>query len=104
AASPCLMRSQFSCIQIVAPRTTGWTAARGAGYGLAMARRTVFDPLEPTKKPRWYTVRNMRGSLRRVDQWIAHRRPQTLGRVRESAGGERLCRRNQGLCDAADGD
>src|ERR1019366_1994699 len=49
AASPCLMRSQFSCIQLVAPRTTGWTAARGAGYGLAMGRRTVFDPLEPTK-------------------------------------------------------
>lgn len=29
----------------------------------AMARRTVFDPLEPTKEPRWYTVRNMHGSL-----------------------------------------
>jgi hypothetical protein len=24
-----------------------------------MARRNVFDPLEPTKEPRWYVVRNM---------------------------------------------
>jgi hypothetical protein len=28
-----------------------------------MARRTVFDPLEPTKEPRWYEVRNMHGAL-----------------------------------------
>jgi hypothetical protein len=28
-----------------------------------MARRSVFDPLEPTKEPRWYTVRNMHGGL-----------------------------------------
>jgi hypothetical protein len=24
-----------------------------------MARRHVYDPLEPTKEPRWYVVRNM---------------------------------------------
>jgi hypothetical protein len=24
-----------------------------------MARRSVFDPLEPTNEPRWYVVRNM---------------------------------------------
>jgi hypothetical protein len=24
-----------------------------------MARRSVFDPLEPTTEPRWYVVRNM---------------------------------------------
>jgi hypothetical protein len=28
-----------------------------------MARRHVFDPLEPTKEPRWYEVRNMHGAL-----------------------------------------
>jgi hypothetical protein len=28
-----------------------------------MARRSVFDPLEPTREPRWYTVRNMHGAL-----------------------------------------
>lgn len=28
-----------------------------------MARRSVFDPLEPTTEPRWYTVRNMHGAL-----------------------------------------
>ena len=28
-----------------------------------MARRSVFDPLEPTKEPRWYAVRNMYGAL-----------------------------------------
>jgi hypothetical protein len=28
-----------------------------------MVRRSVFDPLEPTKEPRWYTVRNMHGAL-----------------------------------------
>jgi hypothetical protein len=26
-------------------------------------RRSTFDPLEPTKEPRWYTVRNMYGKL-----------------------------------------
>jgi hypothetical protein len=26
-------------------------------------RRNVYDPLEPTKEPRWYTVRNMHGAL-----------------------------------------
>jgi hypothetical protein len=33
------------------------------GYGFPMARRTVFDPLEPTNEPRWYTVHNMHGAL-----------------------------------------
>ncbi len=28
-----------------------------------MPRRSVFDPLEPTPEPRWYTVRNMHGAL-----------------------------------------
>jgi hypothetical protein len=28
-----------------------------------MACRTVFDALESTKEPRWYTVRNMHGVL-----------------------------------------
>jgi hypothetical protein len=28
-----------------------------------MPRRNVFDPLEPTLEPRWYTVRNMHGAL-----------------------------------------
>ena len=38
---------------------------RGAGRSLrsAMARRNVFDPLERTREPRWYTVRNMHGAL-----------------------------------------
>jgi hypothetical protein len=26
---------------------------------LGMARRSVFDPLQPTSEPRWYVVRNM---------------------------------------------
>jgi len=26
-------------------------------------RRSTFDPLEPTKEPRWYAVRNMHGAL-----------------------------------------
>lgn len=26
-------------------------------------RRTIFDPLEPTKEPRWVVVRNMHGAL-----------------------------------------
>jgi hypothetical protein len=28
-----------------------------------MARRSLFDPLEPTHEARWYIVRNMRGAL-----------------------------------------
>ena len=28
-----------------------------------MGRRNVFDPLEPTREARWYTVRNMHGAL-----------------------------------------
>jgi hypothetical protein len=28
-----------------------------------MPRRNVFDPLEPTREPRWCTVRNMHGAL-----------------------------------------
>ena len=30
---------------------------------LAMARRSVFDPLEPTQEPRWYVVRDARSTL-----------------------------------------
>ena len=29
------------------------------GYRSGMARRSVFDPLEPTTEARWYVVRNM---------------------------------------------
>lgn len=29
----------------------------------AMVRRNVFDPLEPTREARWYTVRNMHGAI-----------------------------------------
>jgi hypothetical protein len=35
-----------------------------------MARRFVFDPLEPTTEPRWYVVRNMHQAVleaRRLD-------------------------------------
>jgi hypothetical protein len=31
-----------------------------------MARRSVFDPLEPTSEPRWYAVRNMHRALLEV--------------------------------------
>jgi hypothetical protein len=30
---------------------------------LLMARRNVFDPLEPTHEPRWYVVRDARSAL-----------------------------------------
>jgi hypothetical protein len=32
-------------------------------------RRSIFDPLEPTKEPRWYAVRNMYGALLEV-RWL----------------------------------
>jgi uncharacterized protein YqcC (DUF446 family) len=57
------VRGHLSSIQLAAPRTTGWTVAQRAGYCFAMARRSVIDPLEPTKELRWYTVRNMHGAL-----------------------------------------
>jgi hypothetical protein len=31
-----------------------------------MARRHVYDPLEPTQEPRWYEVRSMHGALLEV--------------------------------------
>jgi len=31
-----------------------------------MARRHIFDPLEPSKQQRWYIVRNMHGQLPEV--------------------------------------
>jgi hypothetical protein len=49
----------MSFIQLAAPRPTGWTAQPAARYRLWMARRSVFDPLEPTSEPRWHVVRNM---------------------------------------------
>jgi hypothetical protein len=53
-------------MQLDGPRTAnGWTLGRGFRYGQAM-RRSRFDPLEPTKEPRWYTVRNMYGKLLEV--------------------------------------
>jgi hypothetical protein len=36
--------------------------------GVTMARRNVFDPLEPTREPRWYVVRAARNALTRVDR------------------------------------
>jgi len=30
---------------------------------IRMARRNVFDSLEPTREPRWYVVRGMHGEL-----------------------------------------
>ena len=41
---------------------------QGVGRSLrsAMARRNVFDPLEPTREPRWYIVRNMHRALLEV--------------------------------------
>jgi len=32
---------------------------RGQAGTVPPMRRNVFDPLEPTKEPRWYVVRNM---------------------------------------------
>lgn len=32
----------------------------------AMARRNVFDPLEPTREPRWFVVRDARNALLEV--------------------------------------
>jgi len=52
-----------SFIQLVALRTTGWTASAVRRYVLDMTRRGTFDPLEATQEPRWYTVRNMYGAL-----------------------------------------
>jgi hypothetical protein len=37
-----------------------------------MARRHVYDPLEPTTEPRWYVVRNMH-------QAVLEARPLPLG-------------------------
>jgi hypothetical protein len=37
----------------------------------AMARRNVLDPLESTREPRWYTVRNMHGALMEVRRLAA---------------------------------
>jgi hypothetical protein len=31
----------------------------GRGYHSGMARRSIFDPLEPTREHRWYAVRDM---------------------------------------------
>jgi hypothetical protein len=38
----------------------------GRSLRSVMARRNVFDPLEPTRDPRWYIVRNMHGALLEV--------------------------------------
>jgi hypothetical protein len=35
----------------------------GPSLPSAMARRNVFDPLEPTREPRWYVVRDARSAL-----------------------------------------
>jgi hypothetical protein len=53
------MRRGFNSIQLAAPQTTEWTREATAAYGRSVARRNVFDPLEPTSEPRWYVVRNM---------------------------------------------
>ena len=57
-------------IQLAAVRTTGWTRPSPSRYRSGMARRNVFDPLEPTTEPRWYVVRNMQQAVleaRRLD-------------------------------------
>lgn len=50
-------------VQLVARRSTVWTALPAGRYRSTMARRSVFDPLEPTSEPRWYVVRNMHGAV-----------------------------------------
>ena len=37
--------------------------AGGQSVRLAMPRRNVFDPLEPTAEPRWYVVRDRLGRV-----------------------------------------
>ena len=59
-----LLASRVSSIQLVALRTTGWTATASRVYVFAMIRRrNIFDPLEPTKEPRWVVVRSMHNAL-----------------------------------------
>jgi hypothetical protein len=60
---PDILADWLNSIQLVALRSTGWTLAYLRSYGIGMARRTVFDPLETTQQPRWYEVRNMHGAL-----------------------------------------
>jgi hypothetical protein len=50
-------------IQLAALRITGWTPWPAGRYGSGMPRRNVYDPLLPTKEPRWYVVRNMHRAL-----------------------------------------
>ena len=57
------MRRGFNSIQLAVPQATEWTREATAAYGRSMARRSVFDPLGPSKEPRWYVVRNMHGAL-----------------------------------------
>jgi hypothetical protein len=66
------MRGYFNSIQLVALRTTGWTGRSTRFYRFRMARRHVYDPLEPTTEPRWYVVRNMH-------QAVLEARPLPLG-------------------------
>ena len=57
------MRRGFNSIQLAVPQATEWTREATAAYGRSMARRSVFDPLGPSKEPRWYVVRSMQGAL-----------------------------------------
>jgi hypothetical protein len=59
-------RGLLSFVQLVALRTTVWTHWLGGSYRWGVARRTVFDPLEPTSEPRWYAVRDRLGGLLEV--------------------------------------
>jgi hypothetical protein len=56
------MSRSFNSIQLAAAQTE-WTREATAAYGRSMARRSAFDLLEPSKEPRWYVVRSMRGAL-----------------------------------------
>jgi hypothetical protein len=55
------LKEQF--MQFGALRSTGWTPWPNKRCGFRMARRHVFDSLEPTKEPCWYEVRNMHRGL-----------------------------------------
>lgn len=46
-------------------------AAKIGRYGPTMVRRTVFDPLETAREPRWYVVRGLHGELLETRQLTA---------------------------------
>jgi len=51
-------------IQLVAPQTTyGPAGLPVATFAIMVPRRNVFDPLEPTREPRWSEVRDMHARI-----------------------------------------